>query len=376
MVLLMLACPMAAAAQRPEPMRSDSGPIAGPPDSGKFKITPLLAPAYNPEMQFLIAGGFLLSWKVGNKKQRLLIQRSTLSATVSFSSTGAINVSTVLTSFWAEDRLRILLDLAMKDMPDNYWGVGYDAGLDPGEGDATTEYHRRWFKFNPRILWHQNGHIFLGATMDMNLTHASNVNPTMAADPYYQQYGPEMDNVGFGFVVQYDSRDVAVNAWKGLYLGLTGTFYNRSLGGDNVYQIYLLDYRQYHQLGRKGRTLAWQMKARIGGHDVPWPELSMLGTGYDLRGYVEGRFRDRSTLLGLVEYRQMFVRSDNRLSRWGFVGWAGGGSLGTDLSQLTGFLPNAGLGLRFELQPRANVRADVGFGHNSNGVYFNFTEAF
>ena len=358
-------------------MPTDTGPVAAPaPDSGRFKLTPILAPAYNPEMQFLVAGGFLVSWKVGDQKQRLLMQRSTLSATVSFSTTGAINVSTTLTSFWAADRLRIMADIALKDMPDNYWGVGYDAGLEPGTGDETTEYHREWFKFNPRILWRQSGSVFLGATMDLNTTTASEVNPTMAADPYYQRFGPANDNSGFGFVAQYDSRDVAVNAWTGLYLAVTGTFYGRFLGGDDEYQIYLLDYRQYKPLGRKGRTLAWQVKARIGGHDVPWPELSMLGTGYDLRGYVEGRFRDRTTLLALAEYREMFVKSNKQLSRWGYVGWLGGGTLGGDLRSLKGFLPNGGVGLRFELQPRANVRCDVGFGRNSHGIYFNFTEAF
>jgi hypothetical protein len=35
-----------------------------------------------------------------------------------------------------------------------------------------------------------------------------------------------------------------------------------------------------------------------------------------------------------------------------------------------------GLGYRFELQPRSNVRIDIGFGRNSSGIYFNFTEAF
>jgi hypothetical protein len=364
-----------ALAQEPTVIRPDSGPIAAPPpDSGKLKITPLLAPAYNPEMQFLIAGGFLVSWKVGANK--LQLQRSTLSSTVSFSTTGAINVSTTLTSFWAEDHIRILLDLALKDMPDNYWGVGYDAGLEPNEGDATTEYHREWFKFNPRILWNRGGKLFIGATMELNSTTASNVNATMAADPTYQRFGPENDNAGFGFVVQYDSRDVAVNAWTGMYLGLTSTFYGHFLGGDNQYQIFLLDYRQYKPLGRHGRTLAWQVKSRIGAHEVPWPEMSMLGTGYDLRGYVEGRFRDRSILLGLVEYREMFTRSNNKLSRWGWVAWGGAGTLGTDLTHLTGLLPNGGAGLRFELQPRANVRMDVGFGRNSHGIYFNFTEAF
>jgi len=177
-------------------------------------------------------------------------------------------------------------------------------------------------------------------------------------------------------VVQYDTRDVAANAWKGVYAGFTMTHYGGWLGGDNQYQTYLLDYRQYQSLGRSGRTLAWQIKSRIGAHNIPWPEFSMLGTGYDLRGYLEGRFRDRSTVIGLAEYRHMFMRSAGRVSRHGFVVWAGGGTLGPDIARLHGFLPNGGFGYRLELQPRSNVRVDFGFGRNSRGIYFNFTEAF
>ena len=58
------------------------------------------------------------------------------------------------------------------------------------------------------------------------------------------------------------------------------------------------------------------------------------------------------------------------------MSWAGGGGLGKTITSLDGFLPNVGAGLRFELQPRANVRVDVGFGRRSHGIYFNFNEAF
>jgi hypothetical protein len=360
--------------QNPAPVRPDSGPLPQPPDSGKFKITPLLAPAYNPEMQFLIAGGVLLSWKVGPNPLR--VQRSTLSSTVSISSIGAINVSTVLSSFWNEDRFRLNADLAFKDMDDNYWGVGFDAGLAPSEGDSTTAYHRRWFKFSPRLVWRVKGAWLVGGVLDLNNTEATELNSTMLQDSAFRRSGPDNSNAGVGLVVQYDTRDVAANAWKGVYAGLTITTYGGWLGGDNQYETYLLDYRQYKSLGRPGRTLAWQIKSRIGAHNIPWPEFSLLGTGYDLRGYVEGRFRDRSTLLGLAEFRQMFVRSSGRLSRHGFVVWAGGGTLGPDIKRLRGFLPNGGFGYRLELQPRSNVRVDFGFGRNSTGIYFNFTEAF
>jgi hypothetical protein len=373
-VLWCCSIPFRAAAQQPAPTRPDSGPVPTAPDSGAFKVTPLFAPAYNPEMQFLIVGGVLLSWKVGPNPVKL--QRSTLSSTVSLSTTGAVNFATTLNSFWYGDRLRINADFGIKRMPDNYWGVGYDAALEPSSGDATTEYDREWFKFSPRIVWGVSHHLFVGGVLDINRTIATDVNATMTMDPAYQQYGSVTANSGLGLAVQYDSRDVAVNAWRGLYLGLTATFYGRRLGGDHEYQIFLLDYRQYRALGRPGRTLAWQVKARIGAHDVPWPELSMLGTAYDLRGYVEGRFRDRATLLGLVEYRHMFLRGDGRGSRHGVVAWVGGGTLGNDIAHLTGFLPNGGVGYRFELHPRSNVRADVGVGYRSSGVYFSFTEAF
>jgi outer membrane protein assembly factor BamA len=347
---------------------------AAKPDDGGFRWTPLLAPGYNPEMGLLIAGGFLFSAKLGRKDSTL--QRSTLSSTVSISTTGAINVSGVLTSFFLQNRLRVLVNVGYKTMPDSYWGVGYDAGLEPTSQDSTTKYHRAWWQVNPRAYWGVRKHLYVGGGVDLNRTIATEVNPTMAADPYYLRYGHDNFNSGLTAAIFYDSRDVAVNAWRGLYLSLTGTFYGSYLGSNNTYQIYLLDYRQYRTLGRPGRTLAWQVKSRLGAKNVPWAELSPLGTGYDLRGYREGRFRDETTLLALVEFRQMFTRSGGRLSRHGFVAWAGGGTLGSSFKDLNGFLPNGGIGYRFELQPRSNVRVDVGFGKKSNGVYFNFTEAF
>jgi hypothetical protein len=355
-------------------LAQDPAPAPQPPDSGKFKITPLLAPAYNPEMQFLIAGGVLLSWKAGPNPLR--VQRSTLSSTISISSIGAINVSTNLSSFWNEDRFRLNADLSFKDMRDNYWGVGYDAGLLPTDPDSTTKYHRQWIKFNPRLIWRVSGNLMAGGALDLNHTIATEVNPVMGQDATFRETGSNNYNLGVGLVLQYDSRDVAANAWRGRYAALTITQYGGWLGGDNQYETYLFDYRQYHTLGREGRTLGWQVKARITGHGVPWPELSLAGTGYDLRGYLEGRFRDRSTLIGLAEYRHMFVRKSGRLSRHGVVAWAGLGTLGPEVSRFHGLLPNGGVGYRLELQPRANGRVDIGFGRGTTGIYFNFNEAF
>ena len=60
----------------------------------------------------------------------------------------------------------------------------------------------------------------------------------------------------------------------------------------------------------------------------------------------------------------------------GAVGWVGVGTLGETVGEFDKWLPNFGLGFRFEVQPRMNLRIDFGFGKETTGFYFNFNEAF
>jgi hypothetical protein len=52
------------------------------------------------------------------------------------------------------------------------------------------------------------------------------------------------------------------------------------------------------------------------------------------------------------------------------------GSIGEKMNDLENWLPNAGIGYRFEIQPRINLRIDFGIGLESKGFYFNFFEGF
>ena len=61
------------------------------------------------------------------------------------------------------------------------------------------------------------------------------------------------------------------------------------------------------------------------------------------------------------------------------VAWVAGGSIfgvENNNEQNNRVLPNFGVGYRFEMQPRMNLRIDLGFGRETMGVYFNFNEAF
>ena len=100
-------------------------------------------------------------------------------------------------------------------------------------------------------------------------------------------------------------------------------------------------------------------------------------------GYTWGRYRDKGMFFWLAEYRHTFVKPNGELSKSGVVAWMGSGTIYDpenmnigNSSESLSWLPNLGVGYRFELQPRLNLRLDFGIGRETTGFYFNMTEAF
>ena len=343
---------------------------------GKGVLSILGGPGYTPEVKLIIAVGGLYSFKT-NKKDTL-IQRSTVNGSFGVTSTGGQTSRIILTSFWNQDKMRIYANLWFKNIPDHYWGVGYENGLNTPKSDSTTAYDRLWWQVYPRFLFRLKKDLYIGPLVDFNYTKGSNESPGVLADPHYQEFGPKNFNTGAGIILQHDSRDIPVNAFRGTLVQVLGTVYGGYLGGDNQYYLLDIDFRKYHQLAKiDGQTLAWTIRGRFTTKDVPWAEMSQLGTPTDLRGYTWGRFRDESMMYGIAEYRHMFLRkSKEERGKHGFVAWAAVGTIMKDVSQTDAWLPNFGIGYRIEVQPRMNVRFDFGFGRDNSGLYFNFTEAF
>jgi len=346
-------------------------------DQGKFMITPLILPGYTPELGGLIAAGGLISFK--NNPDDKVTQRSALPFTFAITTTGAIVFNSFLTSFWLEDKIRINGQFWYKDMPDNYWGVGYDRAFNTPVSDTTTAFNRQWFQINPQFLYQIKGSFYTGLNIDINYTKGTDAAILVENDPYYKKYNDKPFNSGLGLILLYDSRDVPVNAWKGFFANATYTYYGSYIGGDNEYSILNIDIRKYINTGREGSTVAIQARGRFGFGDIPYGEMAQLGTPFDLRGYTWGQYRDESMVFVLAEYRHQFTKADGSLSRHGAVAWVGGGTIfgvGNIEETNNKVLPNFGVGYRLELQPRMNLRVDIGFGRETMGIYVNFNEAF
>ncbi len=107
--------------------------------------------------------------------------------------------------------------------------------------------------------------------------------------------------------------------------------------------------------------------------------MSQLGTPFDLRGYTWGRYRNEDMMFFLAEYRYTLLKKDGDLSKHMAVGWIGSGTIfnfQTVKDNNNRWLPNFGIGYRYEIQPRMNIRFDFGIGRETSGIYFNFNQAF
>ncbi|WP_454801665.1 polymerase [Mucilaginibacter phyllosphaerae] len=114
------------------------------------------------------------------------------------------------------------------------------------------------------------------------------------------------------------------------------------------------------------------------GSQSPFYLLPTLGSDEMMRGYYNGRFRDRNMLAGQTELR---YRATERLGIVGFIGAGEVFSKDFDINQLK---PNYGGGLRyfFDVQKGLSIRIDYGVGEKrpgesrQSGVYVGLGEAF
>ena len=106
--------------------------------------------------------------------------------------------------------------------------------------------------------------------------------------------------------------------------------------------------------------------------DTPWGLLPTFGGSGNMRGYYEGRFRDKNAIDITLELRQKVWR------RNGIVLWVGAGSIFPKFAAFkwNQVLPNAGIGYRWEFKKRINVRLDYGVGKHQSGINFSINEAF
>ena len=196
-------------------------------------------------------------------------------------------------------------------------------------------------------------------------------------NPYLQddsQLGINGGNVsGVGLVWVWDNRDQIFFPNHGGVTQAKVIFYSKDLGSDYTFIWFELNARRYWAF-TPDHVLAVQTYYNGTGGNPPFFKLPALGGGSTMRGYFQGRYRDAHLFAIQAEYRQYFWW------RLGFVVFAGYGDVAEELTslQMRHLKPTYGAGLRllFDKEQKINLRIDIGFGKDTNGIYFGMEEAF
>ena len=348
-------------------------------------ISILGGPSYNPEASLGIGGAMLMTFRMQPKDT--VSQRSFIPVGFNISINGTFIAAGAGTLFFNENKFRIYVKYGYRTEPANFYGIGYDEvkiaeELADAHDQDTVQFHKSNIQFNPRFVWEIKPHLYAGALLDVNYSKIKDLQPWMETNAGIQKYGLHYHNIGLGALFQYDTRDDVATPFCGMFLNATGSFYGKYLGGKYNYEFVELEYRHFLPVFKRRSVLGWTARTQIGMNDVPYTELPGFGNPFDLRGYPWGKYRDKSMAYGLVEYRHMFMSQEAYergafWSKFGFVTWAGTGTIGNTPGDWNKWKFNYGFGLRIQLQPRKNFRLDIGKEPGQKwGIYMNMTEAF
>jgi hypothetical protein len=180
-------------------------------------------------------------------------------------------------------------------------------------------------------------------------------------------------NSGIGPMLLFDSRDNIFSTTKGSFIELASVFNSKFTGSNYKYQYFSLDARKFKSF-RGNHILAFQGYVNFIHGNAPFYQLALMGGSRRMRGYYEGRYRDKNLALMQIEYRSPF------LWRIGFATFGGLGIVYHSKVEINSnnIKPSYGGGLRFRLdkKEKLNLRFDIAFGYKSVGYYFMLNEAF
>jgi len=331
---------------------------------GGLMVSPVLY--YLPETRFAFGVVGNLIFRLGNTNGH--DRPSTLSPIFIYTQNKQYRLQVNADVYFKRDDYHLLADMKFLRFPDKFFGIG-NTNPESMEEDFTADTFAVSLSFLKKVAPNTNiGLDFDYSSMDISEYEAGK---QLAGGDIPGGQGCRLS--GLGLQVDVDSRDNIFFPTRGVWFKLSAQFNSPVIGSECEFQTYRLDVRKYFSLFST-HVLAVQSLVQGQYGDVRFHKLSRLGGQYVMRGYFDGRFRDKNLLALQAEYRLPLFR---RLGAAGFVGLGEVAPVFRDFC-LESVKLAMGLGLRYRFNKEENMylRFDVGFGKDSSGFYFSVFEAF
>lgn len=175
---------------------------------------------------------------------------------------------------------------------------------------------------------------------------------------------------GLGLKISFDTRKNIFQPEQGSFHQAKWISYQPFFGSDFTFNQYQFDLRKYIPVPI-GKTLAVQAWYSFTTGNPPFQQLSLIGGSDLMRGFFEGRYRDRHAMVYQAEYRIPVYR------KLGVVLFSSAGQVADTLPSFSfgGFKYGGGVGFRYQLTDDGlNLRLDLGYGEKF-ALYFGLNEA-
>lgn len=321
------------------------------------------AVVYSPETNLGLGARAIRIFRYQNHPNPLL-RPSSLPITFLYTLNNQAIFTTELELWANENKEYINARLELTDYPFKFYGIG-------NEPDGTNEesYSTRYAYFHVNYERQILKGIYLGPRYEFRID-----------DIYKKELGGILDKAevagsagqrlsGLGLVLNYDTRDNIFQPKAGWFNSASWMSFQNLFGSNFTFNQYALDLRKYFN-PYKSQVLAVQSFWSFTAGNPPFQHVSLIGGSDLMRGYFEGRYRDRHAVVHQAEYRLPIYRN------FGMVFFGSAGQVSRTLSQFSvnRMKYGAGFGFRYKLNPEGlNIRIDIAFG-DQRAFYFGLNE--
>jgi hypothetical protein len=281
------------------------------------------------------------------------------------------------TNYWTPNNTwHFMAAASYINFPFDFYGIGNDTR----EIDKELVDEKRFkFNFNAERLIAKNLYAgFVSGAFKYNYAHVDTTAGHFGAEPTVQQISGG-SSIFIGPSLIYDSRNNNTYTTRGLivtayYNVMHGIFTNNGYEGG----FFNIEYSQFFLLNKQLVLGLDIQEQSLTGGSSPFYLLPEMGSDEMMRGYYNGRYRDRNFIAGQAELRYRFC------SRVAIVGFIGTGEVAHEGFSVNTLKPDYGGGVRyfFDIQKGLSIRADYGIGEKvageqrQSGFYIGLGEAF
>ncbi|NDV20658.1 BamA/TamA family outer membrane protein [Pseudodesulfovibrio sp. JC047] len=265
--------------------------------------------------------------------------------------------------FYANDRFRGTAYLAYGEFNLKYYGVGNDSALRNNPLKYSADVTAFQGTFSARIF----DHWYLGPKIkvfnwDFGVDFSS-------LHPVLPTLHHSVKTVGLGLAGERDTTNDSVFATAGGKLQFDFMSYNEAWGGDYDYSKASTSYAHYYGLTDR-LVVSGMAELNFSDGNTPFFDMPFLR----LRGFPYAEYIDKQSASIQTEIKYKLTQ------RWGVNLFGGLGWVADEPNQLfkNSTIPTGGFGVRYLLSEKETMylSTEIGFGPNSQAVYFRVGEWF